>query len=83
MNMELIKTKCLSAYNRAVKADDNLDLAIKNQFGQQATRWDHTSGEFNRETLKALTKKYEADSEYFHLSGLLNNLIVKEVNHER
>lgn len=53
-------TKVDELYYAAIRADDDFGAAIKKQFGNSATRWTVSRGDFNQETLLAYRARLAA-----------------------
>ncbi len=51
-------------YRKALAADDAFETAIKKQFGESATRWDHDRKLYNENTRKYARLKHSADAEW-------------------
>ena len=59
----------LAAYHNALAADDAYEIAIKEQFGQQATRWTQQPSQHNEETRTAYQYKQTTMGTYLVMIG--------------
>lgn len=76
-------TRYLKAYKKASHADFAFSKAIKDQFGQNANRYDHPVSQFNEQTIIARNKKIDADKELYIALGAMREagLTINDAEH--